>query len=123
MGTIKVTVNGKPAFSWEGDESAIRNILEQFPVGARGVGMTPRALADNCVGHFLRKGKPLAKDQVGQEMQMMGVLWHILQAESSNAEHPGKIANYAGIVDFAVDLLPSPKGFSANITASGRFDS
>jgi hypothetical protein len=121
VATIKIAVDGKPAFVWEGDEDSIKHILESFPVGARSVGMTPRALADNCIGHF-RTGSLLSKDPVGQEMQMMGVLWHILEAKTGDAEHPGKIAHYAGSVDFVVDLSVRDQGFTANVTATSRFD-
>ena len=121
MATIKVAVDGKLAFIWEGDAASIKNILEKFPVGARSVGMTPRKLADNCIGHF-RTGSLVSKDRVGQEMQMMGVLWHFLEAETGNAEHPGKIADYAGNVDFVIDLSLRDQDFTANITATSRFD-
>jgi hypothetical protein len=30
MGTIRVYLDGKPVFVWEGDESAINQILEDF---------------------------------------------------------------------------------------------
>jgi hypothetical protein len=121
MSTIKVAVDGKPAFVWEGDEAATKHILEEFPVAARGVGMTPRELADNCMGHF-RTGSLVSEDRVGQEMQMMGIIWHVLEAETGNAEHPGKIADYVGSVDFVVDLSPRDQGFTADITATSRFD-
>jgi hypothetical protein len=122
MATIKVAVNGKPAFTWDGDEDSIKNILEKFPVAARGVGVTPRKLADSCIWHF-RTGSLLSEEPAGQEMQMMGVLWKILEAETGNAEHPGKIADYAGSVDFVVDLSPGDPGrFTANITATSWFD-
>jgi hypothetical protein len=121
MGTIKVAVDGRPAFDWEGDEDSIEHILEAFPVGARGVGMTPEQLADNCIAHF-RTGSPVSEDPVGQEMQMMGVLWRILEADTGNAEHPGKIADYAGSVDFTVDLSPHDQLFTAEIIAVSRFD-
>ncbi len=64
--------------------------------------MTPRAMADNCVAQ-LSKGLRVGDEeqgQAGQEMQMVGVIWRILEAETHNAEHPGKIADYAGAVAF-----------------------
>ena len=86
--------------------------------------MTPRALADNCVAH-LSKGLCVGDEeqgQVGQEMQMIGVIWHILEAETHNAEHPGKIADYAGAVDFLVDLRTTDQGFTVQVTAHSKFD-
>jgi hypothetical protein len=84
--------------------------------------MTPRELADNCVGH-LQKERLQSMGPVGQEMQMMGVTWHILELQSNNAAHPGRIADYAGSMDFDVDLKLTDRGFTAKIVASGKFDS
>ena len=53
---------------------------------------------------------------------MMGVLWHILKAETGSTEHPGKIADYAGSVDFVV-LAMHDKGVTANVTATSRLNS
>jgi hypothetical protein len=64
------------------------------------------------------------QDQAGQEMQMVGVIWRILEAETHNAEHPGKIADYAGVaVDFFVDLRTTDQGFTVQVTAAhSKFD-
>ena len=71
-----------------------------------------------------RRARRLAEEQgqAGQEMQMIGVIWHILEAETHNAEHPGKIADYAGAVDFLVDLRTTDQGFTADVTAQSKFD-
>ena len=123
MGMITVAIDGETIFTWDGDEAAVKNVLEDFPHGAASVGMTPRALADNCVA-YLSKGLrvPDEEHQVAQEMQMMGVIWHILEAETRNAEHPGKIADYAGAVNFLVDLRITDQGFTAHVTAQRKFE-
>jgi hypothetical protein len=124
MGMITVAIDGESIFTWDGDEAAVQHVLEDFPHGAASVGMTPRALADNCVAH-LSKGLRVGDEeqgQVGQEMQMVGVIWRILEAETHNAEHPGKIADYAGAVDFLVDLRITDQGFTAQVTAHSKFD-
>jgi hypothetical protein len=57
------------------------------------------------------------QDQAGQEMQIMvGVIWRILEAETHNAEHPGKIADYAGAVE------TTDQGFTVQVTAHSKFD-
>jgi hypothetical protein len=74
MGMITVAIDGETIFTWDGDEAAVKNVLEDFPHGAASVGMTPRALADNDVAH-LSKGLRVGdeeQDQAGQEMQMVG---------------------------------------------------
>src|SRR5258708_40037174 len=97
MGTITVAIDGESIFTWDGDEAVVKQVLEDFPRGAVSVGMTPRALADNCAAQ-LAKGLRVGDeehDQPGQEMQMVGVIWRILEAETHNTEHPGKIADHA----------------------------
>ena len=115
MGTIKIAVGGKPMFSWDGDESAVNTILNAFPKGARSVGMSPQELANNCIAH-LSSGSLLARDRVGQEMQMMGVIWRILESKTNNAEHPGKIGEYASAIDFEVDFELTDRGFTAQVS-------
>jgi hypothetical protein len=46
----------------------------------------------------------------------------ILEAETHNAEHPGKIADYAGAVDFFVDLRSNDQGFTVQVMAHSKFD-
>ena len=124
MGMITVAVDGESIFTWDGDEAAVKHVLEDFQHCAASVGTTPRALADNCVAYLskcLRVGDE-EQGQVAQEMQMMGVIWHILEAKTRNAEHPGKIADYAGAVNFLVDLRITDQGFTAHVTAQSKFD-
>ena len=92
MSTIKIAVDSKPFFTWDGDEDAVAHILEGFPQAAQHVGLSPQVFADNCVAH-LREGSLLTEDAAGQGMQMMGVIWRILTAETGDAEHPGKIGD------------------------------
>jgi hypothetical protein len=92
MATITISVDGNEIFSWDGDDASIKNILEAFPRAARHVDLTPHELADNCIAH-LRSGQLCSANSVGQEMQMMGVIWHILEAETDHPEHPGRIAD------------------------------
>jgi hypothetical protein len=109
MGTMNIAVSGKAVFNWSGDTAAIQTILERFPLGARGVGLTPEVFADNCIAH-LAKGKLLAAGAVGQEMQMMAVIWRILTADTGNAEHPGKVTDYGS------------QRYALHIEAQSKFD-
>jgi hypothetical protein len=95
--TFEISINGKKVFTWEGDQEAAEHILEAFPRAAEHVGMTARQFANNCV-------HALIKDPVGQEMQMMAVIWCILESETGNPDHPGTYSAYVGAADFTVDL-------------------
>jgi hypothetical protein len=121
MGAISITVNGKAVFNWRGDAVAIDNILKNFLRGAHGVGLTPEKFADTCVVH-LAKGELLSADSVGQEMQMMGVIWRILTAETGNVEHPGKVMDYAAFTDFNVDVEIGSHKYVLRIEAQSKFD-
>jgi hypothetical protein len=102
VGEIKIAVDGKPLFNWQGDEAAVANILEAFPRGAKGVGQSAEAFAQTCMYHLL-DGRLASSDKVGQEMQMMGVTWLILTRDTGHPDHPGKIGDYVPHTDFAVE--------------------
>jgi hypothetical protein len=121
MSTISIAVGGKAVFNWSGDAAAIENILERFPLGSHGVGLPPEVFADNCVA-YLAKGELLSAEAVGQEMQMMGVIWRILTANTGNAEHPGKVMDYAAFTDFNVDIEIGPQNYVLHIEARSKLD-
>jgi hypothetical protein len=122
MSTMKIAVDGELIFNWDGDEAAVQNILERFPHGARSVGVTPEALADASIMH-LNNDSFLSADSVGQEMQMMGVIWRILTSETGDAEHPGKVSTYAANTDFDVNIEIGAGRFTMHVNARSRFDS
>jgi hypothetical protein len=43
----------------------------------------------------LTKGELPAGSEIGQQMQMMGVIWFIVECDTGNADRPGKIGGYA----------------------------
>ena len=55
---------------------------------------------------------------------MMAVLWRVIETETNNAEHPGKIADYVGAVNFDVDVRSDPSGqdFTIVVEAKSKFD-
>jgi hypothetical protein len=122
MGTIAVSVDGDPIFNWQGDEAAITQLMEAFPSAAERVGLTPNKFAQACVSH-LSSDILHKQGAVGQKMQMMGVVWLILDQNTNNAEHPGKIRDYAAITDFEVDLRPHDGGVTFQVNAMSKFDS
>jgi hypothetical protein len=70
----------------QGDEVEAKQILKDFRRAARHAGLTPEEFSDNCVKH-LRDGRLLSEGWGGQEMQMMGVVWRILETETNDPEH------------------------------------
>jgi hypothetical protein len=121
MGKIEIAVDGKPIFNWEGNTAEVERILEMFPRAARNVGLSATEFAANCVMP-LSKGKLLSSEPVGQEMQMMGVIWFILEQDTGNAEHPGKVGAYVSNTDFAVDFHIDGKRIECEAMATSKFD-
>ena len=123
--TIKVAVNGTPAFTWEGSEAEVKQVLETFPNATRRLGQSPQQLANSILFHLIRdNGKLLSNEDAGREFQMMAVIWRILEAKTNNAGHPGKIADYIGVVSFDVDIRSDPDGGGCtfDVEAKGNFD-
>jgi hypothetical protein len=56
------------------------------------------------------------------EIQMMGVIWRILTANTGNAEHPGKVMDYAAFTDFNVDIEIGPQNYVLHIEARSKLD-
>jgi hypothetical protein len=117
-GAIAVSVDGRPLFTWDGDDGAIRKVLEEFPRIAENTGMTADALAMNCIA-YTRGGGLLENTPAGRQVQMMAVIWYILGRPTNHLEHPGKIADYAGTLSFEVDLHHRAGGCDAVVTAKG----
>jgi hypothetical protein len=111
---MKITLNQNPLFSWESDQDTIDRILEDFPRAAEVGGRTPEAFA----GDILKRLPDVLRsdDDVMQEIATMGVLWWILQFETSNAEHPGKVADYAAGTDFKAHLTLTRSGGTIKLT-------
>jgi hypothetical protein len=123
MGTIAIAVDGEQVFNWQGDEAEAKHILEQFPRGAHHVGMTPEELSDEGIGQLLKDGRFLSESRVVREMQMMGVIWRILEMEINDPERPGKVADYIGNTNFDVDLQMHGEGVMATMAATSKLDS
>jgi hypothetical protein len=55
MGMITVAIDGESIFTWDGDEAAVKHVLEDFPHSAASVGMTPATrLSDLALLDFMR---------------------------------------------------------------------
>jgi len=117
MGTIAIAVDGNHVFNWQGDEAEAKHIIEEFPRGAHHVGMTPDELSDEGIGQLL------SESPVVREMQMMGVIWRILEMEINDPERPGKVADYIGNTNFDVDLQMHGEGVMATMAATSKLNS
>ena len=117
MGTLSVKFDGKSAFDWTGDKAEIDGLGAAFRTAAKNVKLKPGVFADNAVRHFAESGF-LTADPVGQEMQMMAIVYFILLLDSGHPTHPGKIRDYLPACDFDVDLRAAGGSCEANIVGT-----
>lgn len=123
MSSIKVAIDGEAKFTWDGDEKSAAAILDEFPRDTTDVGMTPEQFANHAVDRLSRTELSTI-EPVAREMAMMGVTWLILQADTKDADHPGKFGDYIGNTDFEVDFETGDEaGLSIYIRARSKFDS
>jgi hypothetical protein len=90
MTSIVVRLDGKPAFSWTGDEVEVAGALGAWRDIAARQGLVPEQFAINAVLLWDR-AKFLANPS-GQQAWMIGVVYFILSL--NDPERPGKIADY-----------------------------
>jgi len=89
--------------------------------------MSPQDLADNAIWALRDASLVPNEGGVAREMQMMLVIWRIIQAETGNAEHPGKIGDYVGNTDFDVNIVCDDEGIGNraithfDVRARGKF--
>ena len=81
------------AFNWEGDDAAIENVMNSMQKLADHAGTSPEALAHSFLRHLPTTG--LRTDPGQQEVQMMAILYAVLQMPTNLPDRPGAIYNYA----------------------------
>jgi hypothetical protein len=121
MGTMKISLKGKPLFTWEGDDTAVENILQAVPEAASFQQRSAEDLAFNSV-FYLQEGELLGANEVSREMQMMCVIYFFLQQETGNPDRPGKFAIYAANTDFDVDFEIDGSVIRMNVGATSKFN-
>jgi hypothetical protein len=110
MSTIKVSVESKPIFVWEGGEVEAKHVLEDFPHLARREGLRPTTLAVGLINILREEGKLLSTGAEPQTMQVTAVIWYILTRNPEHSKHPGKFGDYVGVHDLDVDFqFPSKR--------------
>jgi hypothetical protein len=117
MGTISISVRGKPIFKRAGDQAAIVRILESWSTMKVSGGDSPKALAEDGIQYMIENGK-LRSDETSQIMQKAGIIWLVLNLDTGDAKHPGKLYQYAVFTDFDVNLDPSNGGFQFRVVAT-----
>ena len=101
MGTLKVSMDGAPLFSWTGDAADVRATLNAFPVYAVHAGVDVEALADAAIGNY-----HLIDDRMARLAIRMGITWRVFNLPTNSPMRPGTIGDHVGDegVTFAVDI-------------------
>jgi hypothetical protein len=120
VGTIAVSIDGKPKFTWHGDEAKIAEIMETYPEGAARQDMTPKELAAISIDHLVND--VAAHDDLAREAQQIGLIWLILNAESTVPGHRGKISFYAADTDFEVHLHVKGRTVTIKVNGPSKFN-
>jgi hypothetical protein len=119
--TIQISLDTNPIFTWEGGEDSAKEILEAIPAIAASANVSPLQFSDMCLALMLKESA-LMSNPVEQLGQMRGIIWRILQSETGNDQHPGKISDYVGAVNFVADITPIDQGCTIRIEATSDYD-
>lgn len=110
MGRIVVKMAGNDLFEWTGGQAEIADLEKRVRRAARSVRKTVAELsALTLQTAFSIKG--LMADPDSRDMQIGGIVHHLLHMPTSRPDHPGKHREYviAGW-DFVFDLYPEQAG-------------
>jgi hypothetical protein len=117
MGTMAISVEGHPVFSWDGDEVTVQNVLREFPHIAERLGISVNDLAMSSLAGTSDGG--LWKEPRVRDLQMKAIIWLILNSPTNHPDHPGKISDYAGTLIFNVDLRHRGGGCDVHFAVKG----
>jgi hypothetical protein len=88
MGTMRIKITGTGmAFTWEGDDDAIRNVMEATQRMAAAGDSTPETYAQSVLKNLPALAKE--KDEIVQQHVMMAILYLVLMVP---ADKSGRLA-------------------------------
>ena len=98
MGTMHIKITGtKMAFVWEGDDAAIRNVMEATKSMAATGDETPEVYAQSVLKNLPALMKE--KDEIVQQHLMMAILYLVLMIPADKSGRPGCVGDYAADED------------------------
>jgi hypothetical protein len=102
---VDANVEGKTfkfAFKWEGGDEEIEHVMDFIEMAARKTDVTPKSFAQNTLRLLPTTG--LMQDERTREVQMMAILYLVLQLPTNSPDRPGPIHNYAAAEDITAEL-------------------
>ena len=108
MGKITVTISDKASkkdplvFEWEGDDTAIRNVMQTIDKIAKQGGVSPDKFTQAALKHLPMMG--WSDNEIIKRGQVMAVLYIVLNLPTRSEDRPGSVYNYAASEDINADL-------------------
>jgi hypothetical protein len=113
---VDAKVEGKSTeftFNWEGDDPEIKNVMEFIEQRADEANITPETFTHSTLRELPATG--LLKEPGAQQVQMMAILYTVLQMPTRSPDRPGSIYNYAASENIDATLIVGDKGVSGHI--------
>jgi hypothetical protein len=108
MVTMKIKVNAGPVafeFNWEGGTDEIEGVMIFIDDLAAEKKLTPEQLTHSTLAHLPKTG--LMKDHDAQKVQIMAILYVVLNAPSRSPDRPGALYRYAADEEVTATLTLS----------------
>ena len=116
MGNVTLRLDGAEIFKWSGDDLGIQKLELAFADAARNRGVTPDVLASSIVMQL--PGTGIVEEKRAQALQLMGIMYFILQRSTGDPRHAGKYRDYLGVSEFEFDLQIRGRKIRVEPTAS-----
>jgi hypothetical protein len=119
MSEVRISLSNGRTLEWSGSREQGRCIINAIESVASKGGVTFDAFTHSCIKHTQRA----ALSSEVPEPLLLGILALVLQSETENQEHPGRIIDYLDNTDFKIEFSDNGKSFAMDVNATSRFDS
>ena len=112
MGTMRIKITGTGmAFTWEGDDDAIRNVMEATQRMAAAGDSTPETYAQSVLKNLPALAEE--KDETVQQHLMMAILYLVLMIPADGC--PGRVGDYAADEDINAVITTKDQGYTVRL--------
>jgi hypothetical protein len=116
MSEVRINLSSGRAFVWTGTREQGVCVIKAMESVAEKGGITFEVFTHNCLRYVLKGGD-------WRDGLMPGLLALVLQSETRNPEHPGRIVEYLDNTDFTVAIAGDNERFEISANATSRLHS
>jgi hypothetical protein len=120
MSEVRISLSNGRTLEWSGSSEQGRCIINAIESVASKGGATFDAFTHSCIKHAMQDAA-LAGEV--PEPLLLGIVALVLQSNTENQEHPGRIIDYLDNTDFKINFVDKGKSFVMDVNATSRFDS